>query len=82
MRHCSGSQTDQDEVLDDCCHVNSALETLHSEGHVITIAFFFGRELRSAWNCPKKWRFGEKPPNPMRETEEENREITENILAL
>lgn len=28
MRHCSGGQSDQDEVLDNCCHVNSALEVL------------------------------------------------------
>ena len=36
MRRGSGSQTDQDEVLDDCCHVTSAPGTLRSEGHVIT----------------------------------------------
>ena len=28
-----------------------------------------------------EWKPGEKPPNPMRETEEGNWEITENILA-
>ena len=27
------------------------------------------------------WEPGEKPPNPMREIEEENRETNENILA-
>ena len=46
MRRDSGSQTDQGEVLDDCCHVTSASGTLRSEGHVITIASLFGRELR------------------------------------
>ena len=35
MKHCAGGQADQGEVLDDCCHVNSNLETLRSEGHVI-----------------------------------------------
>ena len=29
-----------------------------------------------------EWESGKKPWNPMRETEEENREISENILAL
>ena len=37
MRRCGGSQTNQNEVLDDCCYVTSALKTLRSEGHVITI---------------------------------------------
>ena len=46
MRHGSGSQTDQGEVLDDCCHVTSASGTIRFEGHVITIASFFERELR------------------------------------
>ena len=31
MRRYSGGQTDQGEVLDDCCHVTSALGTLRSE---------------------------------------------------
>ena len=39
MKRGGGSQTDQGEVLDDCCHVTSALETLCSEGHVITIIY-------------------------------------------
>ena len=43
-----GGQADQGEVLDDCCHVTSTLGVFHSgpKGHVITIASFFGRELR------------------------------------
>ena len=28
-----------------------------------------------------EWEPGEKPPNPIRETEEENREINKNILV-
>ena len=39
MRRGSGSQTDQGEVLDNCCHVTSTLGTLRSEGYVITIGF-------------------------------------------
>ena len=54
MRRCGKSQTDQSEVLDDCCHVTSALGTLRSKGHVITIASFFGRELRWVWNCQRE----------------------------
>ena len=29
-----------------------------------------------------KWKPGEKPPNPIRKTREENRKTTKNILAL
>ena len=36
MRRCSGSQTNQGEIQDDCCHVTSALGILRSEDHVIT----------------------------------------------
>ena len=40
----------------------------------ITIAFLLGCELRSAWKLSvDKWKLGEKPPNLMKETEEENR---------
>ena len=39
MRCYSKSQTDQDKVLDDCCHVTSASGTLCSEGHVIIFNF-------------------------------------------
>ena len=48
MRRCGGGQADQGEVMDDYCHVISALRVLRSgpKGHVITIASFFGRELR------------------------------------
>lgn len=38
MRCCGRSQADRDEVLDDCCHMISALRTLHSKGHIIIIA--------------------------------------------
>ena len=36
VRHYSESQAEQGEVLDDCCHIASALGTFRSEDHVIT----------------------------------------------
>ena len=39
MSSCGGSQTDQDEVLDDCYHMISALGTFCSKGHVIAVFF-------------------------------------------
>ena len=40
-------QVDQGEVLDDCCYMTFASGAFCSgfEGHIIIIAFFFGREL-------------------------------------
>ena len=35
MKRCNRGQVDQGEVLDNCCHVTSALRTLRFEGHVI-----------------------------------------------
>ena len=73
-----------EQSLDDCRHVTSASGALRSgsEGHVITIASFFGRKLRWAWKrWREEWEPDEKPLNPMRETKEENRGTTENILA-
>ena len=37
MKRCGRSQTDQGEILDDCCHVTSTLGTLHFKDHVISI---------------------------------------------
>ena len=84
MRRCGGGQADQSEVIDVCCHVTSAFGALRSgsKGHVITIASFFGRELCWAWKrWREEWESGEKPPNLMKETGEENQETTENIIA-
>ena len=70
--------------LDDYYHVTSALGALRSgsEGHIITIASFFGRKLCWVWKCwREEWEPGEKPPNPMKETGEENRGAIKNILA-
>ena len=42
--------------------------------HEITFAFFLRRELRWAWKLSiKEWEPGEKPPNLIKKTEEENR---------
>ena len=83
MRRCSRSQTDQGEVLNDYYHVTFALVTPCSKGHVITIASFFlqtsSAKRESRWR--EEWKPGEKPPNPMRKTREENRGTTKNILA-
>ena len=47
MRHYGGGQSDQDEGLDNYCHVNSVSRTFHSgsKGHVIIIASFFKHKL-------------------------------------
>lgn len=37
MNRCVGSQTNQDEVLDDYYHISSALGTLRFNGHVISV---------------------------------------------
>ena len=39
VSHHGKNQTNQGEVLDDCCHVTSAFETLRTKGHVITRFF-------------------------------------------
>ena len=39
MRRCGGSQANQGEVLNNCCYITSALETLCSKSHVITFDY-------------------------------------------
>ena len=52
-------------------HVSS--HVLRSHDHHITIAFFLRRELRWVWKLSvDEWKLGEKSPNFMKETEEEN----------
>ena len=82
MSHCGRSQTDQGEVLDDCCHMTSTLGTFCFKGHIIIIDFFLDTNSVKCRIIKGKWKYSEKPPNPMRETGEENREITKDILAL
>ena len=82
MRRYGGGQTDQSEVLDDCCHVTSVLGTLRSKVTLLQLppssdASSVEREI-----VKRKWKPSKKPSKPIRETEEENRETNENILAL
>ena len=43
VRRCDRSQANQEEVLDDCCHVTSVLKALRSgsKDHIIIIALEF-----------------------------------------
>ena len=81
MRRYGGGQTDQGEVLDDCCYVTSALGTLRSEVTLLQLPLFLDTSSVERGIVEGKWESGKKPPNLMRETEEENRETSENILA-
>ena len=40
VRRYDGDQTDQGEVLDDCCHVTSTSEILRSEVTLLQLPFF------------------------------------------
>ena len=82
VRYCNEIQADQGEVLDDYYYMTSTLETFCSKSHIITIASFLDASFVEHEIVKKKWELGEKPPNPMKETGEENRKIIENILAL
>ena len=81
VRHYDGGQTDQGEVLDDCCHVTFALGTLRSKVTLLQLPPFLDASSVKRGIIKEKWKPSKKPPNPMRETEEENRETTKNILA-
>ena len=82
MRRCGEGQANQGKVLDDCCHVTSVSKTLRSKDHLLQL--FFSLDASSAEHgiVEGKWKPSEKSPNLMKETEEENWETTENILAL
>ena len=41
MKYLVGSQANQDEVPDNCCHVTFALKTFRFKGHFITFSFYF-----------------------------------------
>ena len=81
MRHYGGGQTDPGEVLDDCCHVTSALGTLRSKVTLLQLPPSSDASSVERGIVEGRWGPGEKPPNLMRETGEENRGTTENILA-
>ena len=81
MRHYSGSQTGRGEVLDDCCHVTSALGTLRSEVTLLQLPLSSDASSVEREIVKGKWEPGKKPFNPLIETRKENRETSENILA-
>ena len=81
MRRYGGGQTDQGEVLDDCYHVTSALGTFRSEVILLQLPLSSDASSVERGIVERKQKPGKKLPNPMRETREENRETTENILA-
>ena len=80
MKRCGGSQTDQGEVLNNCCYITFTLGTLCSDT-LLQLPPFSDSSLGERGIVEKKWKSGEKPPNPMRKTEEDNRETTKNILT-
>ena len=81
VKHYGIGQTNQGEVLDNYCHVASTLKALCSKGHIITITSFFNISSAECEIVEEKWEPGEKPLNPMKRTEEENQETSENIIA-
>ena len=81
MRRYGGGQTNQGEVLDDCCHVTSALGTLRFEVTLLQLPPSSDVSSVERGIVEEKWEPDKKPPNLMKETEEENRKTTENILA-
>ena len=81
MKRYGKGQADYDEILDDCCHMTSSLETLCSKNHVITIDPFLGASVIEHGIVKRKLKFSEKSLNPIKKTEEENRGINEDILA-
>ena len=76
-----GGQTDQGEVLDDCYHVTSASGTLRSDVTLLQLPLSLDVSSVECGIVEGKWEPGKKPPNLMRETGEENRKTTKNILA-
>ena len=83
MRYYGKSQANQDKVLDNYCHhVISALRALRSKGHVIIIVSSFNTNSTKYGLIERKWKLGEKSPNPIRKTEKDNQRTNKNILVL
>ena len=60
--------------LDDYYYqIISALRTLYSKNHIITIAFFFDVSSAKRGIVEKEWEPGKKPLNLIKKTEKENR---------
>ena len=81
VRCYGGGQTNQGEDLNDCCHVNSALGTFRSKVTLLQLSPFSDVGFVERGIIKKKWEPSKKPPNLMRETEEENWKTIKNILA-
>ena len=81
MRCYGGGQTDQGEVLDNCCYMTSALRTLCFEVMLLQLLLSLDASSVERGIVKGKWEPGKKPLNTMRETEEENWKTIENILA-
>ena len=62
VRRYGGGQTDQGEVLDDCCHVTSALETLRSEVTLLQLPPSSDASSVERGIVEGKWEPGKKPP--------------------
>ena len=81
VRCYGGGQTDQGKVVDDCCYVTSTLGTLRSEVTLLQLPSSLDASSVEHGIVKEKWEPGKKLANPMRKTEKENQETTENILA-
>ena len=81
VRRYGGGQTDQGEFLDNCCHVTSASWTLRSEVTLLQLPPSLDASSVEHGIVKEEWKPGKKPLKPMKETREDNRETTENILA-
>ena len=62
--------------------MTSALGTFRSEVTLIQLPPSLDASFVERGIVEGKWEPSKKPPNPMRETGEENQETSENILAL
>ena len=63
VRRCGGGQTDQGEVLDDCCHVTSASGTLRSEVTLLQLPLSLDASSVERGIVEGEWEPGKKPPN-------------------
>ena len=81
MRRYGGGQTDQSKVLDNCCHVISALGTLCSKVTLLQLPLSSNASSVACGIVERKWEPGKKPPNLMRQTGQENQKTSESILA-
>lgn len=81
MRHCDRTQTDQDKILDNSCHMTFTLEVT-----LVLLLFFLNVNSVKHKNCFFGEKLQKKPSkklsNLVKEIEKENQKINRNILAL